>query len=125
MPTLAEQVEAKETVNQRFLNHPAYRCLRMGDVAGFNRYASEADVVDLADADLRGLDLRKVDLRKVVLHGAYLREVDLRGQDLRGLDLEGCSLRCAKVSGAYFPANVRPEEILMSLQHGTRIRTTC
>lgn len=107
----------------RFVNHPAYRCLRVGDVAGFHHYANEEDVVDFSFSDLRSVDLRKVDLRKVIIRGAYLKEADLRGQDLRQHDLEGCSLRNAKVGGVYFPDNIRSEEVLMSLQFGTRLRT--
>lgn len=108
----------------RFINHPAYRCLRVGDVAGFHRYAELRDVLDFSHADMRSVDLRKVDLAKVILRGAYLKDADLRGQDLRQLDLEGCSLRNAKVGGVYFPENLSSNEILMSLQFGTRLRTS-
>jgi hypothetical protein len=78
MPTLVEHEEKESDRSPRFVNHPAYRCLRIGDVAGFHRYASEVEAVDLSDSDLRGVDLRKAD----------------------------------------------PAEILMSLSHGTRIRTS-
>jgi hypothetical protein len=123
MVTITETSEHSSThAAPRFINHPAYRCLRVGDVAGFNRYSNEEEIVDFNGADLRGLDLRKADLRKVVLSNTYLKEADLRGQDLRGHDLEGCSLRNAKVGGVYFPGDLRPEEILMSLQFGTRLR---
>jgi uncharacterized protein YjbI with pentapeptide repeats len=106
----------------RFINHPAYRCLRVGDVAGFHRYAELHDVLDFSQADLRSVDLRKVDLTKVSLRGAYLKDADLRGQDLRHVDLEGCSLRNAKVGGVYFPENLSSQEIQMSLQFCTRLR---
>jgi hypothetical protein len=121
--TITPPAEATAANAPRFVNHPAYRCLRVGDVAGFHRYSSEG-IVDLSNADLRGVDLRKADLSNVVLRGAYLKDADLRGQDLRQVDIEGCSIRNAKVGGAYFPYNVRPEEVLMSVSHGTRIRTS-
>jgi|SRR5690606_14099790 len=124
MQTINELPEASTVCQPRFVNHPAYRCLRVGDIAGFNRYTNEEEMVDFSGADLRGVDLRKADLRKLVLRGAYLKEADLRGQDLRGHDLEGCSFRSAKVGGVYFPDNVRAEEVLMSLQYGTRLRTS-
>lgn len=124
MNTITEQPEASSACTPKFLNHPAYRCLRVGDVAGFHRYGNEEETVDLAGADLRGVDLRKADLRKVILRGAYLKDADLRGQDLREHDLDGCSLRNAKIGGVFFPDNIRAEEIIMSVQHGTRIRTT-
>lgn len=122
MSTIVEAPEHGTQSTPRFINSAAYRCLRVGDIAGFHHYSSEDEVVDLSDADLRSVDLRKVDLTRVLLRGAYLKEADLRGQDLRNHDLEGCSLRNAKVGGVYFPENVRSEELLMSLQHGTRIR---
>ncbi len=122
MTTITETPEAGTQCTPRFINSPAYRCLRVADIAGFHHYSGEGETVDLANADLRSVDLRKVDLTKVILRGAYLKEADLRGQDLREHDLEGCSLRHAKVGGVYFPENVRADELLMSLQFGTRIR---
>jgi uncharacterized protein YjbI with pentapeptide repeats len=106
-----------------FLDDPAFRCLRVGDVAGFSQHVADRREVDLSGTDLRGVDLREVDLTKVVIRGAYMRDADLRGLDLRRLDMEGCSLYHAKVSGAYFPANLAPEEIVASVHYGTRMRT--
>jgi uncharacterized protein YjbI with pentapeptide repeats len=122
MTTITDAPECGTQCAPRFVNHPAYRCLRVGDVAGFHHYTSADEILDLSGADLSGLDLRKVDLNKVIIRGAYLKEADLRGQDLRQVELEGCSLRDAKVSGAYFPDALAPQEILMSLQFGTRLR---
>ncbi len=36
--------------------------------------------------------------------------------------MDGASLHDAKVGGALFPRNIAPQEILLSLQHGTRLR---
>ena len=108
----------------KFIDDEAYRCLRAGDFEGFERHIIDREAVDFSDADLRGLDLRRVDPSKLLLRGAYLRDADLRGVDLRHIDLEGCSLMHAKVSGTYFPANVSPQELQMSLEHGTRLRAT-
>lgn len=107
-----------------FLDDPAFRCLRVGDFNGYSQQVADRRQVDLSGTDLRGVDLRGIDLNKVVIRDAYLRDADLRGLDLRNLDMEGCSLYHAKVSGAYFPANVAPEEIVASVHYGTRIRTT-
>ena len=107
----------------RFLDDRAFKCLRAGDAERYHRAIEGRSVVDFTDADLRAVDFRQADLTKVVLRGAYLRDADLRGCDLRHLDLEGASLEGAKVNGAYFPPNVSPEEIRMSLEYGTRLRT--
>jgi uncharacterized protein YjbI with pentapeptide repeats len=107
----------------RFLDDPAFHCLRVGDKEGFRKHMADCGELDLSDTDLRGVDMRIVDLTKVVIRGSYLRDADLRGLDLREFDLEGCSLYHAKVSGAYFPLNLAPEEIVASIQFGTRMRT--
>lgn len=106
----------------KYIEDPAYRCLRVDDPDGYEMAIINRSEVDFSDANLRSVDLRKADLEKVILRGAYLRDADLRGCDLRHMDLEGSSFHNAKVAGAYFPANVSPEEIQMSLEHGTRIR---
>jgi len=109
----------------RFLDDPAFRCLRIGDFAGFNREAAGFKEIDFSNADLRGVDLRGIaDLTKLVVRGAYMRDTDLRGLDLREWDMEGCSLYHAKISGAYFPTNLSPQEITVSVQLGTRMRTS-
>ena len=53
---------------------------------------------------------------------AYFRNCDLSGIDFRETNLEGASLLDAKVSGVYFPDELSPEEIRLSLDHGTRLR---
>lgn len=107
----------------KYLEDPAYRCLRVEDIDGYEMAIINRPEVDFTDANLRSVDLRKADLEKVILKGAYLRDADLRGCDLRHMDLEGTSFHNAKVAGAYFPYNVHALELEMSIVHGTRIRT--
>jgi len=99
-----------------------YDLLRRGEVARFNKARAEGVACDLRGADLRGLDLRQIDPRGLDLRDAYLRQVDLRGLDLRETRLDGASLYGAKISGAYFPAELSAEELTLSLLHGTRLR---
>lgn len=106
-----------------FLDHPAYRALRVDDLDGFHLAVINHTTVDFTGADLRGIDFRKADLSKIILKEAYLRDADLRGCDLRHMDLEGASFHGTKVAGAYFPANVSAAELQMSVVHGTRVRT--
>ena len=54
------------------------------------------------------------------LHEA--RQSDLRSVDFRKARLEGASINAAKISGAYFPAELTASEIEISLLHGTRMR---
>lgn len=107
----------------KLLNDDAFRALRAGEIDSFHRMISTRAAVDFSETDLRAVDLRKIDLKKVVLRGSYLKLADLRGCDLRHMDMEGCSLHQAKVGGTYFPANVSAEEVRLSVQEGTRIRT--
>ena len=105
-----------------FRDDAAFKCLRMGELDGYHRAIRDRKVVDLSDSDLRAVDFRGADLSKLVIRDAYLREADLRGCDLRHLDLEGVSLYHAKISGTYFPENLAPEEVRLSVEHGTRVR---
>src|SRR4051812_32528939 len=107
----------------KFLDDDAFRCLRSGDLQGFARRIAERPQIDFSNADFRGTDFRNVDLAKVVLKGAYLKDADLRGVDLRHMNLEGCSIHNAQIGGAYFPDNLAPAEIEMSVHYGTRLRT--
>jgi len=109
----------------RFLDEPAFKSLRLSDFEEFNGLVASQKIVDFTDADLRGVDFRGIaDPGKISIRGAYLRDADLRGLDLRGWDMEGCSLYHAKISGAYLPVNLSPQEIANSVQLGTRMRTT-
>ncbi len=100
------------------------KLLREGKIDEFNRKVEELGrPANLQGARLRNADLREANLRGANLEGAYLRSTDLRGLDLREANLEGASIRGARISGVYFPKNVPAEEIMLSLQYGTRIRT--
>jgi uncharacterized protein YjbI with pentapeptide repeats len=56
------------------------------------------------------------------LSDSYFRQSDLRSVDFRKARLEGASINAAKISGAYFPAELTASEIELSLLHGTRMR---
>jgi len=107
----------------RFPDDVAFKCLRGGDLDEFHRVIEGRTKVDFSSTDLRGTDFRQVDLRKVILRDSYLRDADLRGCDLRQTDLSGASLQGAHIGGTYFPDNLSAEEIMMSVEHGTRLRT--
>jgi len=47
---------------------------------------------------------------------------DLRGIDFRKSLLDGASINGAKISGTYFPVSLSAQEILLSFEHGTRLR---
>jgi uncharacterized protein YjbI with pentapeptide repeats len=93
-----------------------------GKIAEFNARAAEAPP-DLENVTLRGVDLQGFDLSHANLRGAYLRAVDLRGCDLFWADLDGASLHGARVSGVRFPRSLAPDEVRMSVELGTRLRT--
>jgi uncharacterized protein YjbI with pentapeptide repeats len=76
----------------------------------------------MVGGDFRGLDLRELNADGVDFTDAYFRSADLRGIDFRNACLEGASLAHAQISGAYFPAELSADEILMSMNFGTRLR---
>jgi hypothetical protein len=101
---------------------PLYLLLREGGSEEFNRRRKAGETSDLRGCDFRGIDLRGVDVANIDFSDCYFRQADLRGLDLRSCPLEGASLHAAHVSGAYFPVQLAPEEIEMSVRLGTRMR---
>ncbi len=101
---------------------PLYQLLMDEKIDEFNAARAAGKTVDLNGALLRGIDLRKLNADGLDLSNAYLRYADLRGVDLRNTKLEGASLCEAKISGAYFPKELKPEEIRLSVDRGIRLR---
>jgi uncharacterized protein YjbI with pentapeptide repeats len=104
------------------LNSPLYELLHSDDVAGFNLQRPKPGTVDMVAGDFRGLDLREIDAADIDFTDAYFRSADLRGVDLSTARLEGASIAHAQISGAYFPVELTADEILMSVNFGTRLR---
>lgn len=101
---------------------PLYQLLRHGKIEDFNTLKQGGEAVRLSGTDLRGLDLRGLDASGIDFSNAYFRQADVRGIDFSSCNLEGASIHAAKISGAYFPPQLDPEEITLSLIHGTRMR---
>jgi len=99
-----------------------YRLLRNEDIAAFNAQRISYPSVDMREGDFRGLDLRNLEATGIDFRDAYFRGADLRGVDLRNAFLEGASLAHAQISGTFFPFELEPAEILMSVNFGTRLR---
>ena len=99
-----------------------YRLLREGQINEFNARRAKGESFDLRGTDLRGLDLRGLDTESLDLSNCYFRQSDLRGLNLTTCNIEGASFRGANVSGTFFPDDLSPEEIRLSLDHGTRVR---
>ena len=101
---------------------PMYQLLRDGNVMEFNRRKAAGESCDLTHCDLRSLDLRGIDASGLDFSHCYFRNTNLRGVDFSNSRLEGASLNEAKISGAYFPADLSAEEIVLSIEHGARMR---
>jgi len=97
--------------------------LRKERIEEFNDIVESSVRYDLQNVNLRGRNLTKVNLKFADLSGAYLANCNLKGVNLSHAKLEGASLHRAKISGVYFPKNVRADEILNTINYGTRIRT--
>jgi len=108
----------------RHIDDPLYEKLRSEDIDAFNTAKRKQldDLPSLAHGDFRGLDLRGMDARGMDLSHAYFRGADLRGIDFSQTNLEGASIAGAKISGCYFPSQLHSDEIILSLNHGTRMR---
>jgi uncharacterized protein YjbI with pentapeptide repeats len=103
-------------------NQEMYQLLREEQVQEFNDRRAKGEACDLTHCDFRGLDLRGLNAKGLDFTGGYFRQADLRGINFQESCLQECSINGAKISGVYFPLELDPEEIIMSLNHGTRMR---
>lgn len=101
---------------------PMYQLLREGKIEEFNVKKQAGEYCNLKSCDFRSLDLKGLDAVGLDFRSAYFRMADLRGIDFRGSLLDGASINAAKISGTYFPVEISAQELLLSLEHGTRIR---
>jgi len=106
----------------RISKDPLYQLLRDEKVEEFNKLKAEGKTCDLTACDFKGLDLRELDASGLDLTDAYFRGADLRSVDFRNSKMAGASLADAKISGCYFPSDISADEIMMSVQQGTRLR---
>lgn len=106
----------------RISDNSMYLTLRMGEIAEFNRRKLAGEACDLTSCDLSRLDLRELDASGLDFSDCYFRSSDLRGIDLRTTNLEGASFAQAFISGCYLPQAVSPTEMMLALEHGTRLR---
>ena len=100
-----------------------YRLLREGKISDFNERHANGETCDLTSADFRSVDLTGLNADGLDLSHCYFRMSNLRGIDFSNTKLDGASIHGAQISGAYFPASLSATEILLSLEHGTRLRT--
>jgi len=105
----------------RLLDSALYALLHKDDIRAFNQERPQGPI-DMSGGDFRGLDLRELNAQEVDFTDGYFRSADLRGLDLRTTCIEGASLAHAQISGAYFPVELTADEILMSVNFGTRLR---
>jgi uncharacterized protein YjbI with pentapeptide repeats len=98
------------------------RLLQDDRVEEVNAILADMDNCSLADANLRSTNLRGLHVDGIDFSNAYFRSANLKGLDMRTCILEGASLHGAQIAGTYFPDVLSPEEILLSVTSGTRLR---
>lgn len=107
----------------RHIDDPLYQALRNENIEAFNAAkAKKTAYPSFSHGDFRGLDLRGMDVDDMDLSHSYFRGADIRGIDFSRANLEGASIAGAKISGCFFPPELHADEIVMSLNHGTRMR---
>ena len=110
------------TIAPQIKNDELYRLLREGKIDEFNSRKENGETCDLASADFRSVDLTGLNAEGLDLSNCYFRMSNLRGIDFSNTHLEGASIHGAQISGVFFPAALDANEILLSLEHGTRMR---
>ena len=109
--------------NPAISEDPLYRLLRDGKVAEFNQRAAAGEPAGVAGCDYRHLNLQGLETSGLDFSNCYFRQTDLRGIDFSNCaTLDGASIHGAKISGVLFPKELSANEILLSLEHGTRLR---
>lgn len=109
--------------NIRPIDDPLYQTLHNENIDAFNEAKARLETYpSFTHGDFRGLDLRGIDASGLDLSHAYFRGADLRGTDFSSANMEGASIAGAKISGCFFPSELHADEIVMSLNHGTRMR---
>ncbi len=121
---MSAQAANQSQAPQEIRNIPKVELLFEENIEKFNRLATEGKAPDLRNTNLSSLDLRQAKLRGLDLSGCYFKSADLRGVDLTGCNLQGASMEKAKISGCLFPENVDLQEVMFSVEHGTRIRVS-
>ena len=99
-----------------------YQLLREEQIEEFNSRRAGGERCDLTHCDFRGLDLRGLNADGIDFTGSYFRQTDLRGVNFAKSCLREYSLNETKISDVYFPMELAPEEINLSMTHGTRMR---
>lgn len=101
---------------------PLYLMLRQGDFDNFNKRIQSGENVDLSHCNFSRLDLRGLNADGLDLSHGYFRLSNLAGIDFSKAKLEGASFKHANISGALFPSELSAKELLLSVEHGTRVR---
>lgn len=115
--------ESKTMEDIRHIDDPLYLALRNENVEAFNTSKAKlTSFTSFSHGDFRGLDLRGMDADGLDLSHGYFRGADIRGIDFSEANLDGASIAGAKISGCLFPVELHADEIVMSLNHGTRMR---
>ena len=87
-----------------------------------NAMLADADSFSLAGENLRSANLQGLHVAGIDFSNTYFRSANMKGLDMRTCNMEGASLHGARIAGVYFPDSLTPEEILLSVTHGTRLR---
>lgn len=99
-----------------------YLLLRNGEIEEFNCRVTNGETCDLTYCNFLKGDLRGLKAEGLDFSGSYFHQADLRGIDFSASRLEGASIHGAHIAEVYFPLELKPEEISLSLRYGTRMR---
>ena len=107
----------------RIPNDAMYRLLREGCITEFNAKKASGETVRFTGVRSEGASTYEGSMPMGWISATVIfAKSDLRSVDFRNARLEGASINAAKISGAYFPADLTASEIELSLLHGNRMR---
>lgn len=104
-------------------DNKGYNLLRDRRISDFNNLRSRGELGDdYHGLAFRGSDLRGLDARGLDFSNCKFKQADLRGINFSNTKLDGASIYSSKISGCLFPKDLKADEIMMSVQQGTRLR---
>ena len=104
------------------VDDPLYSLLRDEQIEEFNSQRPKGEPYALTGLDFRGLNLRGMDVDGIDFANSYFRQTDLAGLNFTNCNMERVSIGGANISGTLFQKELSPQEIVMSLKYGTRLR---
>ena len=101
---------------------PVNDLLREGKIDEVNNIIAAGGKPSFSNTDFRSMSLIGLNATGLDFSNTHFLLSDLTDLDLSTCELKGANLKGAKVCGTLFPPEIPAMQIIMSIEHGTRLR---